>query len=152
MNTLATNDEAASKKPDRKIRVLLAKTGLDGHDRGLKIVAMFLRDAGIDVIFLGLHCTTETIVRAAIDEDVDLIGLSSLGGTQIAHSKELIEALAREGLGDLPVVIGGTIPVEDFPILQKIGVRAVLRAGARREEIVESVLSACGVPVPATVN
>jgi len=131
----ASNSGHASRQ---KIRVLLAKTGLDGHDRGLKVVAMFLRDAGMDVVFLGLHCTTETIVRAAIDEDVDVIGLSSLGGTHIAHSRELITQLQNQGLGDLPVVIGGTIPVEDIPALKNLGIRDVLRPGTPREEIVSS--------------
>ncbi len=123
----------------RQVRVLLAKTGLDGHDRGMKVVAMFLRDAGMDVVYLGIHCTTETIVRAAIDEDVDVIGLSRLGGTHLAHSRELIEQLRQQGLGNLPVVIGGTIPVEDLAALEKLGVRAVLRPGSSREEIVTVV-------------
>lgn len=123
----------------RQVRVLLAKTGLDGHDRGMKVVAMYLRDAGMDVVFLGIHNTTETIVRAAIDEDVDVIGLSSLGGTHLAHSRELLDQLRQQSLGDLPVVLGGTIPVEDLPALEKLGVRAVLRPGTQRDEIVSIV-------------
>lgn len=124
---------------DQQLRVLLAKTGLDGHDRGMKVVAMMLRDAGMDVVYLGIHCTTPTIVRAAIDEDVDVIGLSSLGGTHFAHSRELLEELRQQGLDELPVLIGGTIPVEDFAALDELGVRGVLRAGSSREEIVGAV-------------
>ena len=120
----------------RPMRVLLTKTGLDGHDRGMKVVAVFLRDAGMDVIYLGIHCATETIVRAAIDEDVDVIGLSSLGGTHVAHTRELIEHLNQQGLEHLPVIIGGTIPVEDIPVLEGLGARAVLRPGSTREEVV----------------
>lgn len=118
------------------LRILLGKTGLDGHDRGMKVVAMMLRDAGMDVVYMGIHCTTATIVRTAIEEDVDVIGLSSLGGTHLAHARELIGELRQQRLDDLPVVIGGTIPVEDFPALEEIGIRAVLRAGSPREEIV----------------
>lgn len=126
----------ASRQP---LRVLLGKTGLDGHDRGMKVVAMMLRDAGIDVVYLGIHCTTETIVRTAIEEDVDVVGLSSLGGTHLAHARELIDQLRQHGLESLPVVIGGTIPVEDFSALEQLGIRAVLRAGSSREEIVNVV-------------
>lgn len=136
---MTTKPSSRDKRPKRAIRVMLAKTGLDGHDRGLKIVAMYLRDAGMDVVFLGIHCTTETIVRAAIDEDVDVIGLSSLGGTHIAHSRELVAQLKEHGLADIPVVIGGTIPVEDIPALEQLGVRAVLLPGSPREKIVSVV-------------
>lgn len=135
----ATAKTSRKSEQERQLRVLLAKTGLDGHDRGLKVVAMFLRDAGMDVVYLGIHCTTETIVRAAIDEDVDVIGLSSLGGTHLAYSRELLEHLRKQDLGHIPVVIGGTIPVEDLPTLEKLGVRAVLRPGTPREEIVSVV-------------
>jgi methylmalonyl-CoA mutase C-terminal domain/subunit len=137
--TTSTATDASIGTVRRQVRVLLAKTGLDGHDRGMKVVAMYLRDAGMDVVFLGIHHTTEEIVRAAIDEDVDVIGLSSLGGTHVAHSRELLERLKAQGLGELPVIVGGTIPVEDIPVLQDLGVRAVLRAGTLREEIVSTV-------------
>lgn len=138
------NDETAMtansrRDPRRQLRVLLAKTGLDGHDRGLKVVAMILRDAGMDVVLLGLHRTTDFIVRAAIDEDVDVIGLSSLGGTHIAHARELLQRLRTQGLPHVPVVIGGTIPVEDLPALEELGVRAVFRPGSPREEIVSTI-------------
>lgn len=135
----SSNTMNAMNEPRQQIRVLLAKTGLDGHDRGMKVVAMILRDAGMDVVYLGIHCTSETIVRAAIEEDVDVIGLSSLGGTHLAHSRELLDELQAQGAGDLPVVVGGTIPVEDFPALEQLGIRAVLRAGTPREEIVAAI-------------
>jgi len=122
-------------------RILLAKTGLDGHDRGMKVVAVFLRDAGMDVVYMGVHCTTEAIVRAAIDEDVDVIGLSSLGGTHIPYSRELISQLTKDGRSEIAVVIGGTIPVEDIPALEAMGVRAIVRPGTPREEIVSTISS-----------
>jgi methylmalonyl-CoA mutase C-terminal domain/subunit len=121
------------------LRILLAKLGLDGHDRGLKVVAVYLRDAGMDVVYLGIHCTADRIVRAAIEEDVDLIGVSSLGGTHRAHGAALIAALREQGLGELPVVIGGTIPVEDIADLERCGFRGVMRPGSSRDEIVELV-------------
>lgn len=138
--------------PGDQPRVLLAKTGLDGHDRGMKVVAMFLRDAGMDVIYLGLHKTTDQIVRAAIDEDVDAIGLSSLGGTHVPHSRELIERLRAEGADHIAVVVGGTIPVEDLPDLRGLGVDAVLRPGSSREEIVATVRNALEERRRATVQ
>lgn len=112
---------------------------------------MFLRDAGMDVIYLGIHKTTDQIVRAAIDEDVDAIGLSSLGGTHIPHSRELIDKLRAEGAGHISVVVGGTIPVEDLSDLQEIGVDAVLRPGSSREEIVATVRKAIEERRRATV-
>jgi methylmalonyl-CoA mutase C-terminal domain/subunit len=139
MNTRGTATTADGSPRRRHLRVLLAKTGLDGHDRGMKVVAMFLRDAGMDVVLLGLHRTTESIVRAVIDEDVDVIGLSSLGGTHLAHARDLVDRLRAEGLAQIPVVIGGTIPAEDLPTLEKIGVRAVFRPGSLRNEIVDTI-------------
>lgn len=121
------------------LRVLLSKVGLDGHDRGAKVVAAMLRDAGMDVIYLGIHKTAEVIVKAAIQEAADVIGLSSLGGAHLAHAREVIDLLGRHDLADLPVVLGGTVPVEDIPALEAAGVRAVLRPGTSREEIVEVV-------------
>lgn len=127
------------------LRILLAKLGLDGHDRGLKVVAVYLRDAGMDVVYLGIHCTADRIVRAALEEDVDLIGVSSLGGTHRAHGAALIKALREQGLGELPVVIGGTIPVEDIADLQHCGFKGVMRPGSSREEIVELVRAEAAV-------
>jgi len=125
--------------PERAIRVLLAKAGLDGHDRGVNVVSAILRDAGMEVIYLGLHRTGEAIIASAIQEDVDVIGLSSLGGTHLVNCRELIELLAENDCAHIPLVIGGTIPVENFPALEALGVRAVLRPGSRREEIVSVI-------------
>lgn len=124
------------------LRVLLAKAGLDGHDRGVKVVAAMLRDAGMHVIYLGLHRSNPAIARAALQEGVDVIGLSSLGGTHLVHARELIDELRALGLEDVPVVLGGTLPVEDIPALEALGVRAVLRPGASREEVVGAVTRA----------
>ncbi|HSQ01103.1 MAG TPA: cobalamin B12-binding domain-containing protein [Candidatus Dormibacteraeota bacterium] len=124
---------------ERPLRVLLTKIGLDGHDRGLKVVAALLRDAGMEVIYLGIHRTCEAIVSAAVQEDVDVIGLSSLGGTHLAHARAVIEQLRAHGAGHLPVVLGGTLPVEDIPKLEEAGVRAVFLPGSSREEIVATV-------------
>ena len=123
----------------RPRRVLLAKVGLDGHDRGVKVVAAMLRDAGMHVVYLGIHRTSEAIARAAVQEGVDVIGLSNLGGTHLVHAREVIERLREERLDDVPVVLGGTVPVEDIPALEALGVRAVLRPGASRDEIVATI-------------
>ena len=121
------------------LRVLLAKTGLDGHDRGVKVVAAMLRDAGMHVVYLGIHRTSAAIARAAVQEGVNVIGLSSLGGTHLVHAREVMERLREERLDDVPVVLGGTVPVEDIPALEALGVRAVLRPGASRDEIVATI-------------
>ena len=126
------------------LRGLLAKTGLDGHDRGVKVVATMLRDAGMHVVYLGIHRSSEAIASAAAQEGVDVIGLSSLGGTHLVHAQELVERLRAHGLDDVSVVLGGTLPVEDIPALEALGVRAVLRPGASREEIVGAITRAAG--------
>ncbi len=135
MNGMALNEGPS----DRAVRVLLAKAGLDGHDRGVKVVTAILRDAGMEVIYLGLHQTTEAIVTAAIQEDVDVIGLSSLGGTHLVNSRELLNLLAENDCDHIPVVVGGTIPVEDIPALEALGIKSVLRPGSQREEIVSII-------------
>ena len=123
----------------RAMRVLLSKAGLDGHDRGVKVVSLMLRDAGMEVIYLGLHRSAEAIVNTAVQEDVDVIGLSSLGGTHLVHCRELVERLAATDCGHIPVVVGGTIPVEDIPALEALGIRAVLRPGSTRDEVVSII-------------
>lgn len=129
-------DRAAAERP---LRVLLSKVGLDGHDRGVKVVAAMLRDAGMEVVYLGIHRTAETIVEAAVQDDVDVIGLSSLGGTHLAHTGQVVDLLRRRGLGHLPVVLGGTVPVEDISALEACGIRAVFLPGSSREEIVATI-------------
>ena len=122
---------------ERKIRVLVAKPGLDGHDRGAKVIARALRDDGMEVIYTGLFQTPEMIARAAIDEDVDVIGLSILSGAHMALFPKIFEQLHEAGLDDVLVVAGGTIPNEDVPALKELGVAEVFTPGAPVEDIVE---------------
>jgi methylmalonyl-CoA mutase C-terminal domain/subunit len=119
----------------RKIRVVIAKPGLDGHDRGAKIIARALRDAGMEVIYTGLHQTPEQIVETAIQEDADLIGLSVLSGAHMTLFKKLVELLGERDAGDILVFGGGIIPEEDIPVLEELGVRKVFTPGAATTEI-----------------
>lgn len=120
------------------IRVLLAKVGLDGHDRGVKIVARALRDAGMDVIYSGLHRTPDEVVNAAIQEDVDILGVSILSGAHMTIFPRILAALEREGAGDIIVSGGGVIPDEDVAKLQEMGVQKILLQDTSPEEIVNS--------------
>jgi methylmalonyl-CoA mutase C-terminal domain/subunit len=124
---------------DKRIRVLVAKPGLDGHDRGAKIVARALRDAGMEVIYTGLRQTPEMIVNAALQEDVDAIGISILSGAHRTIVPRICELLRGEGLEDVLVVIGGIIPDEDIPELKKAGVAEVYQPGASTQQIVEFI-------------
>lgn len=119
-----------------KIRVLIAKPGLDGHDRGAKVVARALRDAGMEVIYSGLRQTPDRIVQAAIQEDVDAIGLSILSGAHMHLFSELMELLRKKGVDDILVFGGGIIPDDDIPKLQEQGVAGIFQPGAHTEEIV----------------
>jgi methylmalonyl-CoA mutase C-terminal domain/subunit len=123
----------------RKLKVLVSKVGLDGHDRGAKIVTQMLRNAGMEVVYLGIHQTCEAIVETAIQEDVDVIGLSSLGGGHLVYSKKILELLAKRGVDQVPVVVGGTLPVEDISALESMGVKAVFPAGTLGPEIVSTI-------------
>ena len=126
---------------DKRIRVLVAKPGLDGHDRGAKIVARALRDAGMEVIYTGLRQTPEQIARAAVEEDVDAIGISILSGAHNTIVPRICELLRAEGMDDALVVVGGIIPEEDIPGLKLAGVAAVYQPGASTQEIVEFIRS-----------
>ena len=126
---------------DPPIRVVLAKLGLDGHDRGLKVVARILRDAGMEVIYLGLRQTTETIVDAVEQEDADVVGISMLNAGHLTLGPRIVDALAEAGL-DVPVVIGGIVPDEDRPALADAGVAGVLGPGAPIEEVVAGIRDA----------
>ncbi len=119
------------------IRVLIAKPGLDGHDRGAKIVARALRDSGMEVIYTGLRQTVQHIVAAAIQEDVDAIGLSILSGAHMHLFKTLLEELKQNGADDILVFGGGITPDDDLPILKEAGVRAIFQPGTHTDEIIE---------------
>jgi methylmalonyl-CoA mutase C-terminal domain/subunit len=123
----------------RKIRVLVAKPGLDGHDRGARIIARAFRDAGFEVVYTGLHQTPEQIVSAAIQEDVDLIGLSSLAGAHLYLFQKAIDLLKAQGADDIMVIGGGIIPEEDIAKLKAVGVREIFPPGTSLEAIVDWV-------------
>lgn len=120
----------------RPLRILLAKPGLDGHDRGVKIIARALRDAGFEVIYTGLHQTPEMIAEAAIQEDVDLVGLSLLSGAHLTLFPAVIDELRTRGGGDIPIFGGGIIPDEDRPALLAAGVAEIFTPGASTQDIV----------------
>lgn len=123
------------------IRVVLAKLGLDGHDRGLKVVARTLRDAGMEVIYLGLRQTTDSIVAACEQEDADVIGLSMHNAGHLTLAPRMVQAVEQAGL-NVPVVIGGIVPADDVPTLIESGVAAVIGPGSSAEEVVSAVRSA----------
>jgi methylmalonyl-CoA mutase C-terminal domain/subunit len=129
---------------DKRIRVLVAKPGLDGHDRGAKIVARALRDAGMEVIYTGLFQTPEQIVQTAIQEDADGIGLSILSGAHMTLFPLVVEQLAAQGAGDIVFFGGGTIPADDAKELKDRGVRAIFTPGAPLQEIIDFVNTECG--------
>ena len=122
-----------------RIRVLLAKPGLDGHDRGAKVVARALRDAGMEVIYTGIRQTPEMIVEAAIQEDVDVIGLSILSGAHLELFPPIIDGLAKKGREDVLVVAGGIVPEDDIPALQQMGVKAVFGPGTSTQDIIRFI-------------
>lgn len=128
-----------------KIRVLIAKPGLDGHDRGAKVIARALRDAGFEVVYTGLHQTPEMIVRAAVDEDVHVVGLSILSGAHNVLVPEVIQGVRRAGLADVKFVVGGIIPDEDFEGLKSAGVDMIFTPGTTLEAIVRYVKEAAPV-------
>ena len=129
-------------QPAAPVRVVIAKPGLDGHDRGAKVVARALRDAGNEVIYTGLHQTPEQIVSCAIQEDVSVVGLSVLSGAHLTATQEVIKLLAQRGASDISVIVGGIIPSADIPVLRDMGVQAVFTPGADLKSIVETVRKA----------
>ena len=125
--------------PDRKIRVLVAKPGLDGHDRGAKVVARALRDAGFEVVYTGIRQTPDMIAEAALQEDVDVVGLSILSGAHLALVPKVIESLEEVDMGDVTILLGGIIPDEDIPVLSEMGVRGIFGPGTSTQDIVAFV-------------
>ena len=124
---------------EARIRVLLAKPGLDGHDRGVKVIARALRDAGMEVIYTGLRQTPEQVVAAAVQEDVDAIGLSILSGAHMTLFPRIVDLARQEGLDDVVIFGGGIIPDEDIPRLKELGVSEVFTPGARMQEIIDFI-------------
>ena len=127
---------------EKKIRVLVAKPGLDGHDRGAKVVARALRDAGMEVIYTGLRQTPEMIAEAALQEDVDVVGLSILSGAHMALAPRILELLKANGQDDVKVFIGGIIPDEDMPRLREMGITGIYGPGASTDDIIKDVREA----------
>jgi methylmalonyl-CoA mutase C-terminal domain/subunit len=125
-----------------KIRVVVAKPGLDGHDRGAKIIARALRDAGMEVIYTGLHQTPEQIVETVIQEDADAVGLSILSGAHMTLVPRIVELLGEQGIDDVLLTVGGTIPADDIPELKRLGVAEVFTPGASTQEIIDFIQDA----------
>jgi methylmalonyl-CoA mutase C-terminal domain/subunit len=136
-------DEIGSGVATGSARVLVAKVGLDGHDRGVKVVARILRDAGFEVIYTGLFQTPDSVAAAAVDEDVDAVGLSMLSGAHMTLVPLVVQRLRERG-AEIPVVVGGIIPEPDAPLLLEAGVAAVLTPGATADDVVAAVRTALG--------
>jgi methylmalonyl-CoA mutase C-terminal domain/subunit len=126
----------------QKIRVLVAKPGLDGHDRGAKVIARALREAGMEVIYTGLRQSPEMIVEAALQEDVDVVGISILSGAHMELFPLIVDGLKEKGLNHVLIVAGGIIPEEDVPVLKKMGIEAIFRPGAMTQDIVDFINTA----------
>jgi methylmalonyl-CoA mutase C-terminal domain/subunit len=138
-----------SETQSRTIRVVVAKPGLDGHDRGAKIIARALRDAGMEVIYTGLHQTPEQIVATVIQEDADAVGLSILSGAHMTLVPKVIRLLAEQDASDVVVTVGGTIPAEDAEELKRQGVAEVFTPGSPTDAIVDFIREAVGARTPA---
>jgi methylmalonyl-CoA mutase cobalamin-binding domain/chain len=130
------------------IRVLVAKIGLDGHDRGAKVVARALRDAGMEVIYTGLHRTPDEVVTAAIQEDVDVVGISCLSGAHMTLVPRVLELMKAAGGGDIPVVVGGVFPDEDVPLMRRLGVADVVGQDSPPSDVVNVVMEAAALRQP----
>jgi methylmalonyl-CoA mutase C-terminal domain/subunit len=135
----ATDTAEQPRAGGRKIRVVVAKPGLDGHDRGAKIIARALRDAGMEVIYTGLHQTPEQIVETVLQEDADAVGLSILSGAHMTLVPRIVELLRGQGADDVVLVVGGTIPNEDIPELKKLGVSEIFTPGSSVQGIVDFI-------------
>ena len=127
-----------------RIRVVIAKIGLDGHERGAKVIARALRDAGMEVIYTGIRQTAEAIVRVAMQEDADVIGLSILSGAHLVHCKEVLDLLHAQGMGEVRVVVGGIIPRSEVPLLKEMGVAGVFGPGTPLSVIVDFIRQEVG--------
>ncbi len=124
---------------EKKIKILIAKPGLDGHDRGAKVIALALRDAGMEVIYTGLHQTTEQITKTAVQEAVDVIGLSIMSGAHLPICRNLLEQMKTEGIDDVPVAVGGVIPKQDISQLNAMGIKGVFPGGSPFKDIIAGI-------------
>ncbi|MDZ7695502.1 MAG: cobalamin-dependent protein [Deltaproteobacteria bacterium] len=115
---------------NRRIRVVISKVGLDGHDRGAKVVASLLKKAGMEVVYLGMYQSVEGIVRAAVDEDADVIGVSYLSGEHLVFTPKIVQEMKKQGLNDVLFVVGGSFPPEDIPVMKEMGIDQVFRGGS----------------------
>jgi methylmalonyl-CoA mutase C-terminal domain/subunit len=127
------------KTKKKRVKVLVTKVGLDGHDRGAKVVASLLKEAGMEVIYLGMYQKPASIVNAAIDEDVDVIGVSYLSGEHLIFTPKIVAEMKKHNLDDVLLIAGGTFPVEDIPIMEGMGIDRVFRAGSLSDTIVEYI-------------
>jgi methylmalonyl-CoA mutase C-terminal domain/subunit len=123
----------------KRIKVLMTKVGLDGHDRGVKVVASLLKEAGMEVIYLGMYQTPQGIVKAAVDEDVDVIGVSYLSGEHLVFTPKIVTEMKKNGLDDVLLIAGGTFPVEDIPTLEEMGINKVFRAGSLTDKMIQYI-------------
>ena len=124
---------------ERKIKILVTKVGLDGHDRGAKVVSSLLKEAGMEVIYLGMYQTPEAIIKAAVDEDVDVIGLSYLSGEHLIFTPKIVEEMKKNDLDDVLLIVGGTFPAEDIPVMKEMGIDEVFGAGSLTEPIIQYI-------------
>jgi methylmalonyl-CoA mutase C-terminal domain/subunit len=124
---------------DKKIKVVVSKVGLDGHDRGAKVVASLLKEAGMEVVYLGLYQDPEGIVQAAIDEDADVIGVSYLSGEHLVFTPKIVQLMKENDLDDILFIVGGSFPVEDIPVMKEMGVDEVFRGGSLTESFVNYI-------------
>ena len=141
---MAADAETATEEraTERRIRVVVAKPGLDGHDRGAKIIARALRDAGMEVIYTGLHQTPEQIVETALQEDADAVGISILSGAHMTLVPKIAQLLKEQGAEDVCLVVGGTIPADDIPELKRLGVSEIFTPGSTVQEIIDFIKAA----------
>jgi methylmalonyl-CoA mutase C-terminal domain/subunit len=140
----STTSAAAAEQSAKKIRVVVAKPGLDGHDRGAKIIARALRDAGMEVIYTGLHQTPEQIAETVLQEDAHAVGLSILSGAHMTLVPRVVKLLKEQGADDVIVTVGGTIPADDIPELKELGVAEVFTPGSSTQEIIDFIRGAVG--------
>jgi len=125
---------------EQKIRVVISKVGLDGHDRGAKVVVTLLREAGMEVVYLGMYQTPEAIVQAALDEDADVIGVSFLSGAHLVFTPLIVEQIQKHQLQHVLFIAGGAFPPEDIPVMKEMGINEVFRGGSMTEDIVDYIL------------